>query len=605
MNTIRILDQNLINQIAAGEVIERPAAAIKELIENSLDANAKTIEITLREGGRSFIEVKDDGWGMTKEDLCLSVERHATSKLRHGNLFDIHSFGFRGEALPSIGSVGRLTIRTRLKDNEMGWKLSVEGGIKKEPEPIITPIGTTVILKDLFFATPARLRFLKSTPTETLHCLDLIKRLALAHYSVSFVLKNNNKITFSSESVQKHEERIGVIFNEDFMKNSSPVFFDQNNIKISGRISHPTFHKSQGNEQFLYVNNRPIRDKFLNTLVRLSYKDLTPHGRFPLYVLFIELPPADVDVNVHPAKAEVRFKNPQELRSSILSALGSSLRESGQKSAIHLSEKALNIVSPTLDPMPLVSEVSLKSDNYFVRQRPQRFTETQERFFSKPESYSRFSNSSSTCATAKAPDPLPMNQEDTIFLGQACGQIDKTYILAEKPDGFIIVDQHAAHERLVYEKMKTEWFSGSLREQLLVVPEVLKLEEWELALLKQYEENLKKLAIRLEYFGGSSLVIRSVPALLKNISLKQLIKDLIADLKEIESPETFENYLLEIFATLSCHSSIRAGRKLSIEEMNALLRLMEKTQNCGQCNHGRPTYIEFKKHDLDKLFSRT
>ncbi len=599
---IKLLDPALINQIAAGEVIERPAAAVKELVENAIDAGSTQIEVSLRDGGRTLIQVIDNGFGMNPEDLALCIERHATSKLSTGDLFNIHSFGFRGEALPSIGSISRLTIISKPQNQDMAWQLGVEGGIKSDLVPTSYPNGTRVIIRDLFYATPARLKFLKSPTTELGHCTDYLNRLALAHPSIEFTLKEGNRVIFHYPSCATFPERLKVVLGNEFTENCRQVTAIRDHMEINGWISLPTYNSSQSTEQYLFVNDRPIKDKSLSAAIRVAYQDFLPSNRYPSLAVFLKIDPAEVDVNVHPAKAEVRFREAQVVRGLLISALKQTLNESTRETSTHLASEAVAILRGSN------TQIGIEKRNY------PSFSSTssiplQGRISSvyAGNSYQAktFANEAINIASKAFEDEIPdLSEENSYPLGLAKAQLHKTYIISEKSDSFVIVDQHAAHERLVYEKMKEQYQENTLRSQTLLLPEMVTLTENDINFLTPYLDELKRLGIGIEIFGTNSLVIRQIPALLSGIDVASMIRDLIADLKELGTSYSLTENLHEILSTLACHSSIRAGKTMSIPEMNALLRQMENTPHSGQCNHGRPTYIELKKEDIEKLFGR-
>lgn len=598
---IKVLDPTLINQIAAGEVIERPAAVIKELVENALDAQATSIEVILREGGRTFIQVTDNGQGIRAEELDLAVERHATSKLSHGNLFNIQSFGFRGEALPSIGAVSRLTLISRPHHQETAWQIFVEGGVKNEPTKASHPIGTRIIIRDLFYATPVRLKFLKTIGTELSHCIDCINRLAMAYFHVHFLLKEGDRTLLDYGSSPTLEHRLSQILGHHFKNNSRYVEGERENLTLKGWTSLPTYNRSQSNEQFLFVNHRPVRDKIFHTAIKLAYQDLLAVNRHPSVVAFLTLNPEEVDVNVHPAKIEVRFQNPQMVRGLMIHALKQTLHTHSQSTSSHLGEHAIALfrskseISPTSEPLEKYSSTIPYPNKDLISQRA--FGS-----FKRPATTSPFSS-------------LPANEQDqpselseTAFsalpLGKAIGQIYDTFILAEKPESLMIVDQHAAHERLVYQQLKQQYKDQSIKSQAILLPEVLTLSEQDLDTLKPYLVFLQNLGFDIETYRGNTVIVRQIPALLANLHPHDFIKDLLADLKEIDGSTAAIDQLYEVLSGMACRTSIRAGRKLSLQEMNGLLRQMENTLHSGQCNHGRPTYIDIKKTDIEKLFGR-
>ncbi|MBY0462446.1 MAG: DNA mismatch repair endonuclease MutL [Alphaproteobacteria bacterium] len=596
---IKLLDLGLINQIAAGEVIERPAAAVKELVENSIDAGATKIEVSLRDGGRTLIQVIDNGYGMNPEDLTLCVERHATSKLNTGDLFNIHSFGFRGEALPSIGSVSRLSIISKPQGQETAFQLDVEGGVKSDLTPASYPFGTRVVIRDLFYATPARLKFLKSPTTELGHSTDYLNRLALAHPSIEFTLKEGSRVVFHYPSCATFPERLKAVLGREFSENSRQVTAIRDHMEINGWISLPTYNSSQSTEQYLFVNDRPIKDKSLSAAIRVAYQDFLPSNRYPSLAVFLKIDPSEVDVNVHPAKAEVRFREAQVIRGLFISALKQTLHETTHETSAHLARDAVAILRDSSTQAGIVKK------NYPAAFSAAQSIPLQGRISSVYGSGNyqarAFIDEAASIVNESFQDET---EEDLYPLGLAKAQLHKTYIIAEKNDSLVIVDQHAAHERLVYEKMKEQYQENKIRSQTLLLPEIINLTENDIHLLTPYLEELERLGIGIEVFGTNSLVIRQIPALLSGVDVASMIKDLIADLKELGTSYSLTEKLHEVLSTLACHSSIRAGKTMSIPEMNALLRQMENTPHSGQCNHGRPTYIELQKDDIEKLFGR-
>ncbi len=596
MTLIRFLDPTLINQIAAGEVIERPAAAVKELVENSIDAGATRVEITLRDGGRTLIQVVDNGSGMATENLKLCVERHATSKIPDGDLFNIHSFGFRGEALPSIGAVSRLSIVSRPEAQEMAWQLDVEGGIKSELIPISSHAGTRITVRDLFYATPARLKFLKSASTELSHCADYLKRLALAHPSVEISLKDADRNVFHYIACQTIEERLQQVLGKNFIQNAHPFLATREGVEISGWTSLPTYNCSQSSEQYFFVNDRPIKDKVLGAAVRVAYQDFLPNNRYPYLAIFLKIPGDEVDVNVHPAKTEVRFRDHQIVRGLLISALKQALEQSSQQVSSHLAADAVAILKDRGSNSAFTTKAYIPSPAFSPSYAP-----VQRSFVAPPPS-----SYSSEAIFYRPVEIEEVDVETNIIpmLGYAKAQIHTTYIIAEKPDSLVIVDQHAAHERLTYEKMKQQYEQNEIKGQALLLPEIVNINESDIYLLQNHLNDLATIAFEFEIFGANSVVVRQIPALLVGTDIAQLITDLIADIKEIGTNFTLKDKINEILSTMACHNSVRAGQQLSIQEMNALLRQMENTLHSGQCNHGRPTYIELKKDDIEKLFGR-
>lgn len=581
--TIRLLPKNLINQIAAGEVVERPASVVKELVENAIDAGATNIQISIREGGRSYIAIRDNGHGIAKDDLSLALERHATSKLLDDDLFNIGTLGFRGEALPSIASVSRLSLTSRPKGADSAWSITVEGGEKGLLKPQAYPEGTEVEVKDLFFATPARLKFMRSITTETNHIIDVVQRLALAHPNIAFELKNDQKTILSFHKDDNALQRCDAVMGKDFTPNAMRINLTRDHVTLNGYASVPTFNRGLSDLQFLYVNNRPVKDKVLNSSIRVAYQDFLARDRHPLVVLFLTVPTNEVDVNVHPAKTEIRFREPNLIRSSIIGALKHTLHETGHRTSSTLVDTALRAFQPSV-PYGKSHQSSLTFPLREAEHLPYDAG-------SYGKVLEKFSDQSS-------------DNSQTHPLGSARAQILKTYILSESEDGFIIVDQHAAHERLVYEKMKIDFANNAIKRQCLLVPEIVELANHEKERLLSHQNELQHFGLYIEPFGGNAILIREVPSLLGDFDIKGLIRDLVDELKLHGQALSLKEKMQEILGTFACHSSIRAGRQLNIVEMNALLRQMENTPHSGQCNHGRPTYVKLLKSDIEKLFGR-
>ncbi len=589
--TIRRLPESLVNRIAAGEVIERPAAAVKELVENALDAGATRVEIEVREGGQSLIRVIDNGHGMTKDDLLLAIERHATSKLPDEDLWNIHSFGFRGEALPSIGAVSRLSIASRKKDDNQAWQIDVEGGNVKPPRPASLTEGTQVEVRDLFFATPARLKFLKSPRTETEAAREAVKRLAMAYPEVEFIWQEDDRrpVRYAVINSPPFEggvtggvcdvfsERLKAVLGTDFMANAVGVDLARDNWRITGYAALPSWHRPTTREQYLFVNNRPVRDKVLLAAVRGAYGDLLSGGRHPAVVLFLALPPRDVDVNVHPTKAEVRFRDTNRLRGLVVTAIRQALEKMASFTTSALAPRALDMMQP--EP-----QMSSPSSGFADR-------------------YASLPLMPEMTPSARAVEPA-IQPERVGRLGAAVAQVHGTFIVAQTPDSVVIVDQHAAHERLVYEKMKQALANGNIKRQILLIPEVVDMEEDAAQRLLACAVPLATAGLVIETFGAGAVLVREVPALLDKVDMKALLKDLAEELAEYDDSRAVQDKLEHVCATLACHGSVRAGRVLNLGEMNALLRQMEETPNSGQCSHGRPTYVELKLTDLQKLFDR-
>ena len=607
---LRLLPPTLVNRIAAGEVVERPASAVKELVENALDAGATKIDVILNEGGKASLIVIDNGKGMTPEEMKLAVERFATSKLPSDDLFDIRFLGFRGEALPSIASVSRMTLTSRTVDADSAWSLFIEGGEKHEPEPASAPVGTRIEVRDLFYAVPARLKFLKTTQTETGYIQDMIEKLALAFPSVAFTLSDEKKKRLDFKPVPPSDEikRVAQVIGDDFTENAVPINAERDGIKLTGFAGLPTFNKATAAAQYFFVNNRPVRDKVLLGALKGAYQELLAADRFPAVVLFLHLPPEEVDVNVHPAKAEVRFRNAQAVRGMIVTAVRQALMSSGHRTSSTLAQEALDFsVSEPVFSKPVSAPSSFSMPKFPSYRpsgnfsRPQTLNETRALFraneaFSAPITPD-LTEEIEQVVSSEDPDAFPP-------LGLARAQLHKTYIISQTQDGIVIVDQHAAHERLTYEKIKQNMESGDAAAQYLLLPEVVDLSaEKQDAVLKQKEE-LEKTGLLFDLFGGGSVVIRATPAVLGEVNAKQLMLDIADTLIEFGDSLSLKERIKKIAATMACHGSVRAGRKLDVSEMNALLRQMEAVSYSGQCIHGRPTYIELKLKDIEKLFGR-
>lgn len=580
---IRKLEPHLINQIAAGEVIERPASAVKELVENALDAKATSITVQLRDGGRSLIAVTDNGIGMSPDDLELAVERHATSKLPEADLFNIQTLGFRGEALPSIGSVSRLHLTSRQQNADEAWLLKVEGGEKKPVMPTSHSQGTHIEVKDLFYATPARLKFLKTPTTELSHTVEMLNRLSMGHHHVGFKLLSDQRVVFDYKPCESLKDRLTQVMGTEFSQNALPLEMTRGDIHLNGFISLPTLNRANASHQYLFVNGRPVKDKLLQGAVRAAYQDFLASDRYPMLALFVTLPFEEVDVNVHPAKTEVRFRDSGLIRGTIVSALKQTLAGASHKASTTISAQAFR----SFRPEPVAYQPPLST------YRPSGAASLPRADYRPIE----------TLREAPAPlAPVVETPMEVPPLGYAKAQVHGTYIIAQGTESMIIVDQHAAHERLVYERLKAEM--GHVKRQPLLIPEVVELDDATLHRLKDVQQELSDLGLIVESFGEKAVLVREIPALLGEINPQQLLRDLGDEIEDLGSPLSLKERLAEILATCACHNSVRAGRKLSIEEMNALLRQMEQTAHSGQCNHGRPTYVELKRADMEKLFGR-
>jgi len=633
---IRLLSPNLINQIAAGEVIERPSSAIKELVENAIDAGADSIEIMIREGGKSLISIADNGKGMSAEELALAVERHATSKLPDDDLFNIKTLGFRGEALPSIGSISRLCIASKARGENDAWQINVDGGAKSEVEPASIPVGTKIEVRDLFYATPARLKFLKTNSTETSHIIEVLNRLAMSHPHVQFKFSDERREIFHYQRYEDDKawlKRVASVMGSEFQENALKVFTEKAGLIVEGYAGLPTLNRANGNFQFLFVNGRPVKDKILNASVRIAYQDFLAQNRFPYVALFLTLDPNDVDMNVHPAKTEVRFREPGNVRNLIISALKTTLSTAGHRASTTVAAQALGMAqaeqtsftqeSLRVAPQPLTG-VGHASQNTahqglgnsdvfaFSTTRPTRapssFSQSSRNHQSASAGFKERRNLAFNNAIMDAKMPETQDSEAISThhpLGNAKAQLHDTYIVAENEKGIVIVDQHAVHERIVYERMKEQFYASGIENQLLLVPEVIALQEKEIKALETHKESLAKFGFGFDAYGKESIVVREVPAMLGNIDVHSFVKDMVDSIDELGEATLIQEKIEEILATMACHGSIRAGRKLNTVEMNEMLRQMENTAYSGQCNHGRPTYVELKKGDIEKLFGRT
>ena len=605
--TLRLLPETLVNRIAAGEVVERPASAVKELVENALDAGATRIDVVLKEGGRTLIQVTDDGRGMNAQELDLAVQRHATSKLPDDDLVNIATLGFRGEALPSIGAVSRLTITSRPPGAAEAWSIAVEGGKVGAPQPAAHPPGTRVEVRDLFFATPARLKFLKAPRTELTHAADVIKRLAMAHPGVGFSLTDGNRSVIKLNPAQgelfaARLDRLGGVMGREFSDNAVPIEAEREGLVLTGYAGLPTLSRGNSALQFLFVNGRPVRDKLLYGALRGAYQDVLASDRYPLVALFLDLPPDQVDVNVHPAKTEVRFRDAGLVRGLIVGAIKHALAEAGHRSSTTTSLAALGAARPD-GAAPLPHSGRLTNPAYTQAGPgpvPRGAAETAARFHAPLPGL----DAAPEARSVETPEVPSQEESEAYPLGVARGQLHATYIVAQTADGIVIVDQHAAHERLVHERLKTALEEGGVARQGLLIPEVVELDEAGADRVLTRSDELANLGLLVEPFGPGAVVVRETPALLGECDAKGLIRDLADDLAELDQAVGLKDRLSDVCATLACHGSVRAGRKLNGAEMNALLREMEATPLSGQCSHGRPTYVELKLHDIEKLFGR-
>ncbi|MEJ6673566.1 MAG: DNA mismatch repair endonuclease MutL [Alphaproteobacteria bacterium] len=598
-DVIRLLPEQLVNQIAAGEVIERPASALKELLENAIDAGATRISIELERGGLSSLIVSDNGRGMSCDELPVAVQRHATSKLPDDDLFQITHFGFRGEALPSIGAVSSLSLTSRVGDVEHGWRLDIVHGAVGVPRPAACAIGTRIEITDLFGSVPARLKFLKTERTEAGQCIDVVRRLAMCRPDIGFQMSDSGKAVFSLPAQPLSDEgarkRLSALVGRTFADEAIAIDSRRDEMHLTGLAGLPTMNRQTASHIYLFVNDRPVRDRQLLGAVRAGYQDMLPRGRHPVLVLFLSMPPGDVDVNVHPAKAEVRFSDPQRVRGLFVGSLMNTLSDAGLRATQEGSEHALRRFQSA--QMPTITSAPASPDTGDMRQGQQGLS-----------SY-MLADAPPAARIAMPSQPETMAQgapaEASFPLGAARAQLHKTYVIAETGDGIVLVDQHAAHERLVMERMKEGLAEGPLASQTLLLPEVVDIP------IDQYEailgevDMLNRLGLQLEGFGQGSLLVRGVPALLGEASPSAIVRDIGEELSHLGGSTGLQDRLNAVIASISCHGSVRAGRQLGSDEMNALLRQMEETPAAGQCNHGRPTFITLSLSDLEKLFHRS
>ncbi len=593
---IRHLPDTLVNQIAAGEVIERPAAAVKELAENAVDAGADRIEIELRAGGKSLIRIRDNGSGMSRDELTAALDRHATSKLPDDDLIHINHLGFRGEALPAIGAVSRMTVKTSM--NGEAWQVAVEGGKKGVPAPCAHPQGTQIDVRDLFYATPARLKFLKSDRAEYMAVKDSIMRLAMAFPGIAFTLSHDGK-TALKLAPGSRKDRLAAIIGGDFAENALAIEAEREGVHLTGYAALPTFNRGTAQYQYLFVNGRPVRDKLLFGALRGAYADLLAGGRHPVAALFLTLDPAAVDVNVHPAKAEVRFRDPGLVRGLIVSALKHTLHENGQQTATTVSQQALG----ALRPQPHSGGPSLPLSRAGTYNSPAPAYNHSGLAEKIHDSYAPFPGLAPAARAEAIDEHEPVTDDHP--LGAARAQIHENYIIAQSANGLVIVDQHAAHERLVYERFKAQMAAQGVARQGLLTPEIVEMQEDEAARLLGCREELAMLGLELDTFGACAVAVRALPAILgEKVDIQKLVRDLADELAEHDTADGLGEAINHVLSTMACHGSVRSGRRLNAAEMNALLRQMEQTPALGQCNHGRPTWVKLDLKDIEKLFGR-
>ena len=601
MPAIQRLSPRLANQIAAGEVVERPASVIKELLENSIDAGASRIEIDVDAGGVKLIRVRDNGCGIEKSDLPLSLARHATSKIKIlDDLEAVGTLGFRGEALASISSVSRLTLTSNHEDTHSGWLVKAEGrDMTTELSPAPHQQGTTVEIRDLFFNTPARRKFLRAEKTEFNRIDDVVKQLALSRFDVAFELRHNQKTIRSFRAAHSETEktrRVAQIFGPAFMEQALAIDVERQNLRLWGWVALPSFNRSQSDLQNFYVNGRAIKDKLVSHAVRQAYSDVLFHGRHPAFVLFLELDPATVDVNVHPTKHEVRFRDHRDVHSFIYSSLHHALADVRPQDQLQETAPAAELAAPEQITQQASMGLSNRPVSPSLSFAPSHTTE-------KPkvaESLAFYETASKTLPAEMATEATP----EIPPLGYAIAQLKGVYILAENTEGLIVVDMHAAHERVVYERMKASFSTGGVQSQPLLVPLNMAVSEKEVSCAESHQDTFTQLGFKLESAGPESLLIRQVPMVLHHANTEQLIRDVLSDLIQYGTTDRIREHINELLGTMACHGAVRANRKLTITEMNALLRDMEATERSGQCNHGRPTWTQVTLPELDKWFMR-
>ena len=609
---IRQLSEAVVNRIAAGEVVERPASVVKELVENALDAGARRIDILTDGGGRRLIRITDDGDGMTRADLALAVERHATSKLADDDLIAISTLGFRGEALPSIGAAARLAITTRHADEPHAWVIEVDAGAKSDVKPAALGQGTRVDVRDLFYATPARLKFLKSDRTEAEAVRDVVRRLAMSRPDVAFTLAGEERPPLHFAAVLGDSAgrlvRLGDVLGAEFRANAVEIAAEREEVRIEGFAALPTLTRANSLGQYLFVNGRPVRDKLLLGAVRAAYADYLPRDRHPLLALFVVLPPSEVDVNVHPAKAEVRFRNAGLVRALIVHALKTALVREATRAAT--TGGAATIAAFRGSPLPGRAAATWRDRATSGRDVGAAFAPLHGGFAAPTQS--AFAVGAPAADLRNDSNGVVARSEEqsgdrTLLdhpLGAARAQVHDTYIVAQTQDGLVVVDQHAAHERIVYERLKEAIAKAGVPRQILLIPEIVELDEADVERLVSHADELSGYGLVIEAFGPGAVALRETPALLGEINGAGLIRDLAEHIDEWDEALPLERRLMQVASSMACHGSVRAGRRLKPEEMNALLRDMERTPNSGQCNHGRPTYVELKLADIERMFGR-
>ena len=631
---IRQLDEGAINRIAAGEVVERPASAVKELVENAIDAGARRIAIEIADGGKRLIRVSDDGCGMSSDQLPLALQRHATSKIDGSDLLNIQSFGFRGEALPSLGAVGRLSIVSRV-DRQAAAQITVNAGEIAAVRPAALNAGTVVELRDLFYATPARLKFMRTDRAEAQAISDVVKRLAMAEPFTGFTLTDmsggdGGRVIFRADAetgdmFDALHGRLARVLGSEFAENALRIDAEREGLHMTGYAALPTYSRGSAVQQYFFVNGRPVRDKLLIGALRGAYSDFLSRDRHPAVALFLDCDPHQVDVNVHPAKSEVRFRDGGLARGLIVSGLRHALAEAGHRASTTVAGATLGAMRPERPggaPVYQMQRPSAKARGAAYQAQAPGFAEmapgsahTTPGFAETAAVYARVealddtgSEESAVPQAGSVPDTAPNDPpavQETFPLGAARGQLHENYIIAQTADGIVIVDQHAAHERLVYEKLKTQMAAHGVAAQALLIPEIVDLSEEDAAQLLAVADDLRRLGLSLEPFGGGAVAVRETPAILGAVNAEALVRDILDELTDLERSSSLQDRIEAILSRVACHGSIRSGRRMRGEEMNALLREMETTPHSGQCNHGRPTYVELKLSDIERLFGRT
>ena len=621
------LEQKVANQIAAGEVIERPSAIVKELLENAIDASASKIQVFIADGGKALIQVKDNGWGMQKSELPLAVSRHATSKLIDNELAKVNTYGFRGEALPSIGASSRLKIQSKLREVENSWEILVDNSVIGKVKPASINPGTIVEVRDLFFATPARLKFLKSDKSETRAILDIFKRIALANPEISFLLIDSSnpdkskviadyKFTAdqdldldpTKDSCEKsYAYRIKQVFGTEIYENLLSIFFSSTKMRIRGYMSLPTYSRSNSSHQYFFVNGRAVWDKQLLSALRASYSDFIMRGRYPVSIIFINCPSDLVDANVHPAKTEVRFQDFKFLRSTLISTIREAIANANTRTSTAVSENIMNIFSSNVQSQKLeygYKQNAITGGSSITNSLRENYEpDNQDLFFSEVSSRMFETGSKNNSDNSGRKEQKSIKNEDSP-LGSPVAHVHQNYIISQTESGLVIIDQHAAHERIVYEELKGLWSLALVTSQALLIPEVVELGIERTSILMDFKKDLDRLGVVIEPFGSKSICLRSLPAILGQVNGQILMNDLADELFEHKDISILEEKIENLISRIAFHGSVRSGRKLNAEEMNALLRKMEQTPFSNQCNHGRPTFVELKLTEIEKLFER-